>query len=436
MSNLINDLIMSTLMTYAQKDKKNPWDEYANLIMKPSVMDKIIEVLKQESAEQKEQRINKQRADQRAYEKQRSNRVRENKRQHGMLSNEEEKEELKEESLRESKKEERKKKDYPRLNALYEKLLDKHENKEYDFFNNFKPPVEGTKYDIDVFGGSVFIPLTHINNLGELPIYILKYSEHVIKYIVDNVPGSIQFNFDCFARFFQFDTDHTKIRRDMPAFMKGSQTIDSPNQIRDVIDKAVKDIMNFYDNIVVQKSGLTFSHGLALRIWYVKNESRNFKAKGKKGKKAGGTTIEPLKVLPCLTKSIRGADMSKYIVNIQNQDGLCFLYNIINTKFFSDVKKHDKYFRYERYYHMDIKMLQKDLRFHTIMMPLIKYPYCFNDLNVESDRILSKFYPETKVNIFETMKLILSRPNEGYFKACEEFKHKYITFIPNELSTC
>ena len=33
------------------------------------------------------------------------------------------------------KKEERKKKDYPRLNNLYDKILEKHEDKEYDFFN-------------------------------------------------------------------------------------------------------------------------------------------------------------------------------------------------------------------------------------------------------------------------------------------------------------
>ena len=121
------------------------------------------------------------------------------------------------------KKEEWKKKDYPRLNNLYDKILEKHEDKEYDFFNKFKPPVEGTKYDIDVFGGSIFIPLNHINNLGELPIYILKYSEQVIKYVVDNIPGSIDFYFDCYARFFHFDSDHTKIRRDMPAFMKAKQ---------------------------------------------------------------------------------------------------------------------------------------------------------------------------------------------------------------------
>ena len=142
-------------MAYARTDKKNPWDEYANLIMKPSVMDKIIEVLKQESAEQKEQRINKQRA----------RRVRENKRQHDLITEEEE------EKKRESKKEERKKKDYPRLNNLYDKLLEKHEDKEESFFE-FNPPVEGTKYDIGMFGGSIFIPMTHANNLGELPIYI------------------------------------------------------------------------------------------------------------------------------------------------------------------------------------------------------------------------------------------------------------------------
>ena len=149
--------------------------------------------------------------------------------------------------------------------------------------------------------------------------------------------------------------------------------------------------------------------------------------KGKNGKKAGSSYIDPLKVLPCLTKSVRRAEMYNYIVNIQNQDDLGFLYNIINTKFFSNVKKHDKYFRYERYYHMDIKLLQKDLRFHTLMMPLIKYPYGFNDLNVEADRILNKFYPETQGNIVETMKLVLGKFNEGYFKVCEEFKHKLNT---------
>ena len=96
MSNLFNDMFMKTLMSYAQKDKKNPWDEYAELLQKPSVMDKIIEVLKQESKEQKEHGINKQRADQRAYEKQRARRVRENKREYG-LSNEQEEEEKKQE---------------------------------------------------------------------------------------------------------------------------------------------------------------------------------------------------------------------------------------------------------------------------------------------------------------------------------------------------
>ena len=63
MSNLFKDMFMNIMTTYAQKDKKNPWDEYAELLQKPSVMDKIIEVLKQESEERKDQRINKQRAD-------------------------------------------------------------------------------------------------------------------------------------------------------------------------------------------------------------------------------------------------------------------------------------------------------------------------------------------------------------------------------------
>ena len=388
MSNLFKDIFIDTLMSYARKDKKNPWDEYAELLQKPLVMDKIIEVLKQESEDRKDQRIRHQKQEQKAYEEQRNRRVRENKKKHGIsLTQEEEKEE----QTQVTKQERRKIKDHPRLNNLYEKILEKHEDKEESFFN-FNPPVEGTKYDIGMFGGSVFIPLTHINKLGELPIYILQYSEQVIKQIVNNVPGSIQFNFDCYSRFFQFDSDFTKIHRDMPAFMKGGQIIDSPNQIREMIDKAVKDIMNFYDNIVIQKSGLTFSHGLA-----------------------------------CLTKSVRGADMSKYIINIQNQDDLCFLYNIINTKFFSDVKKHDKYFRYERIYHMDIKMLQKDLRFHTLMMPLVKYPHGFNDLNVEADSILSKLYLETKGNVLETMKLILSKLNNEYYKACEEFKCKLNT---------
>ena len=423
MSNLFKDMFMNVMMNYARKDEKDPWDDYTELLQKPSVMDKIIEVLKQESEERKDQRIRHQQQEQKAYENQRAKRIRDNKKKHGIAINQEEEKEEQKENM---KQERRKIKDYPRLNNLYEKVLEKHEDKEVSFFD-FNPPVEGTKFDIGMFGGSVFIPLTHINNLGELPIYIKNYSEQVVKQIVDNVPGSIQFNFDCYSKFFQFDSDFTKIHRDMPAFMKGSQIVDSPNQINDLIDKAVKDIMNFYDNIVVQKSGLTFSHGLALRIWYIKNESRNFKSKGKKGKKAGRSYFDHLKVLPCLTKSVRGADMSKYIVNIQNQDDLCFLYNIINTKFFSDVKKHHKYFRYERYYHMDIKMLQRDLRFHTLMMPLIKYPYGFNDLNVEADRILSKFYPETKGNITETMKLILGKLNNEYYKSCEEFKVKLNT---------
>ena len=67
--------------------------------------------------------------------------------------------------------------------------------------------------------------------------------------------------------------------------------------------------------------------------------------------------------------------MSKYIINIQNQDDLSFLYNIITVKFFSDVKKHDKYFRFERFYHMDLKLIQQDFRFHTLMLPIIKYPW-------------------------------------------------------------
>ena len=100
MSNLFKDMIMNIMMTYARKDTKNPWDEYADLIMKPSVMDKIIEVLKQESAEQKKERINKQRADQRAYEKQRTRRVRENKRQHGLITEEEEQAEKKKDENR------------------------------------------------------------------------------------------------------------------------------------------------------------------------------------------------------------------------------------------------------------------------------------------------------------------------------------------------
>ena len=423
MSNLFKDMFMNIMMATARKDKKNPWDDYAELLKKPSVMDKIIDVLKQESEERKENRIKHQRQEQKAYEKQRAKRVRENKKQHSIsLTQEEENEEQKQIKKQEN----RKKKDHPRLNNLIEKIIDKHEDKEESFFD-FNPPVEGTKYDIGMFGGSVFILLTHINNLGELPVYILQYSEQVIKQIVNNVPGSLRFNFDCYSRFFQFDSDFTKIHRDMPAFMRGDQIIDSPNQIREMIDKAVKDIMNFYDNIVVLKSGLTFSHGLALRIWYVKNESRNFKSKGKKGKKAGKSYFDHMKVLPCLTKAVRGADMSKYIINIQNQDDLCFLYNIINTKFFSDVRKHDKYFRYERYYHMDIKMLQKDLEYHTLMMPLIKFPHGFNDLNVEADKILSQFYPETKDNVLETMKFILSKLNDNYYKACEEFKNRLNT---------
>ena len=461
MNNLFKDMFMKTMMSYVRKDAPrniNPWDMDINdLINVRSALDNIIEEMMNQTEAEKEARRQQVRKQHKKYEKQKEKRIKETKSKYNVIGNEEEfnnwfdeyvntfnelkaqehaekvrqkrlnkkLKEYVEKKRKQKKKEQRRKKDYPRLNELYQNQLDKHEDKEVAFFN-FDVPVEGTKYDIGLYGGSIFIPLIHVNNLGELPIYILKYSEQVIKQIVENIPGSIDFHFDCYTRFFQFDTDQTMITRDRPAFMKGKQMINSPNQIRDLIDKAVRDIMNFYDNIVVQKSGLTFSHGLSLRIWYIKNDSRNFKRKGKKGKKEGRSYINHMQVLPCLTKSVRGADMSKYIVNIENQDDLCFLYNIINTKFFSDVEKHDKYFRYERYYHLDLKVLQKEQRFHTLMMPLIKYPYGFNDLNVEADRIFNKYYPgvQREGNMMETVKLIISKLNDDYFKECMLFKNK------------
>lgn len=72
MNSLFTDLLLKNLMVYATKEiKRNPWDEYEKLLQQPSVMDKIIKVLQEESAEQKEQRAKKQRKDQRQYEKQR-----------------------------------------------------------------------------------------------------------------------------------------------------------------------------------------------------------------------------------------------------------------------------------------------------------------------------------------------------------------------------
>lgn len=127
----------------------------------------------------------------------------------------------------------------------------------------------------------MFIPLLHVNNIGELPIYIKKYSEDVIKQIVTHRPGRIQFNFDCYAKFAKW---WFMVPRDIPAFMMGNQIIDSPNQIPELCDKAVQDIMNFYDNVEIKESKLTYIHLWSCLKYINKNESSDFKKKGKAGK--------------------------------------------------------------------------------------------------------------------------------------------------------
>ncbi|HRP37708.1 MAG TPA: hypothetical protein PLS50_07930, partial [Candidatus Dojkabacteria bacterium] len=217
-----------------ERMKQSPWDDLDELVKKPSELDDIINEIQGLTETEKEQRREASRKKQVAYEK------------------------MKQEKINRMKKTRKDLKDYPRLNNLYQTMLDKHENKEYSSLFDFEVPVEGTKYDIDIKGGSVFIPLLHVKVYNELPLYLGKYLKQVVSQIVENIPGTIHFaNVDCYALF--ADPNGTYER---PAFMLNKErTVPSINHVNDFCKRAVDDLMNFYDNQVCQKSGLSFVHG-------------------------------------------------------------------------------------------------------------------------------------------------------------------------------
>jgi len=154
MKDLFKDLFIQTLKTYSRKATPvSPWDMNINdLIRVRSALDDIIGEMMNQTEQEKEARRQQVRKQQREYERQKEQRIKNTKIKYG-LSNEV-MEEMKE---MEENKNSRKKNDYPRLNELYNNQLNKHEDKEESFFD-FQIPVEGTKCDIGLFGGSIFIP--------------------------------------------------------------------------------------------------------------------------------------------------------------------------------------------------------------------------------------------------------------------------------------
>ena len=320
MSNLLNELLMNTLMAYARTDKKNPWDEYADLIMKPSVMDKIIEVLKQESAEQKEQRINKQRADQRAYEKQRARRVRENKRQHGLITEEEEEEKKNEEE----KKEEHVKSNLENLKKAGKDIsehLEHGEDKRVSFFV-FQEPAPGCKYDIGAVKGHVIVPLDQT----DLSVFLTKIHEYVyliLGQLFDNINRMINFNIVSVSDWLQFDSDgiSTVIPRSESTKY---YNLSARNQLMSICDQILEELTTKLE-VPQKRSGLSFKQGVLIKLGYRTYEGKVKKAK--KNKNKGGKYNDHQDVI-CFTSEIRKDDIKKmynYIMNnkVSTSKGKC-----------------------------------------------------------------------------------------------------------------
>src|SRR5690606_14958776 len=130
----------------------------------------------------------------------------------------------------------------------------------------------------------------------------------------------------------------------------------------------------------------------ALRLAFRVNEYHEIK---KRNNKKAGTYVNHIKVLPCFTKAVRGHEMKEHIINIKNGDNLCFLYYIINNKFFSYVKQHEKYeHRFTRMYDPIPEDFEKAFPYYLSMLPLIRYP--IQSFNEESQRILEKYFPDIK----------------------------------------
>lgn len=182
-----------------------------------------------------------------------------------------------------NKRRQNKQEDYNRLDNLYSSYLKKFENVESSPLFTFKIPVAGTKYDIGTEGGQILIPILHIKSLNEMPMYIVKYAEQVISQIIENISGRFYFRFECYAQFAQIDNEGNMTELERQSVKDNTTLIDSPNQISELCGKAIQDIMNFFDNIVSQKSGLTFLHGLAFMIKYTKNEHGKFTKKNRGG---------------------------------------------------------------------------------------------------------------------------------------------------------
>ena len=354
MSNLFKEMFLNTLMAYARKETKNPWDEYADLIMKPSVMDKIIEVLKQESAEQKAQRINKQRADQRAYEKQRASRVRENKRQHGLITEEEEQAEKKKDENR------IKLNDLKQSGKDIKNYLNHGENvRKCDLFT-FKEPVAGCKYDIGGAFGHVVIPMDQ-TDLGAFLSKIHEYVYLIVNQLFDNLNKTIDFNIITVSEWVYPDEGimGRGITYDRTEDTKWSH-VTARNQIMSICDKIVEQLTVKFE-IPQKRSNQSFRKGVLIRVEYRTNLTK--RKKEKKTKNKGGSFIDH-QTINCFTSEIRKDDIKKmynyvvnnkasitkgkckgngksdtsYIYNIVNPyDDLCFLRYIILIKYLCNV---------------------------------------------------------------------------------------------------
>ena len=400
-------------MAYARKDKKNPWDEYADLIMKPSVMDKIIEVLKQESAEQKEQRINKQRADQRTYENQRAKRVRENKRQHGLITDEEEKEEKKKDEIK------TKLHDLKNAGKDIREYLEHGENKRNCPLFSFEEPVSGCKFDIGSAKGHIIIPLFQ-TDLSEHLSEIHKCVYKTLEQLFDNLNKSINLRVISITEWLHFDVDGLV---NVVPRTENSKYYDlrARNVLMSICDKLIQEFTAKLE-VPQKRSNLTFKQGILIKLEYRTDYTKIKKEKKKKNK--GGSYIDH-QLINCFTSNILKDDIKKmynyvinnkvstskskckgngksetsYIYNIVNQyDGLCFLRYIILVKYLCNIETHEylKYkgkdsFKNYNTHKLAPKVNPDQIQYFIPFVPFISYPLAkFND---EAKRILVKYYP-------------------------------------------
>lgn len=416
MNSLFKDLLLNTLMAYATKKTANPWDEYEELLKKPSVMDKIIDILKQESTEQKEQRIKNQRKSQRQYEKQRADRIKENKRKHGL-------------------EEEDKKEDKSNLENLKKagrdirEHLEHGENKRESFFR-FEEPVPGCKYNIGEARGDIIIPLDQAD-LSEHLAEIHRCVYLTVEQLFDNINKTLDIHVISLTEWLHSDSDGRLTV--IPNTQRSkTYTVSARNQIMNFCDMLIQELTAKLE-VPQKRSNLRFKQGVLIKLHYRSDLTKIKKESKKKNK--GGSYIDHQSV-QCFTSNVRKDDLKKmynyvvgkdsYIYNIINRyDDLCFLRYIILVKYLCNVERHE-YLKYEgkdsfkNYYtHKLVPKVNPDrIEFFIAYFPFINYPQArFND---EAKNIIEKHYPNMSIaSALESVKA--NKFTREYIYACCNF---------------